>query len=78
MREYTYRNEHGELWKLQVSEDGAVLLGGDETDGEMMTVGFPTLGSTIFSWQEMAWLATVMTQLEARRMLAEKLDSREA
>ena len=68
MEEYTYRNEFGELWKLQVDKDGIIRLGGDETNGEMMTIGPPTTsGSVILSWSEMAWLSTVMTQLESRR-----------
>lgn len=75
MFEYTYVNEFGELWRLQVDECGTIRLGGDETDGEMMTIGpATTSGSVILSWSEMAWLSTVMAQLEARRMM-KKLDT---
>ncbi len=73
MEEYTYRNEHGELWKLQIDECGVISLGGDETGWIMWPIiSPPMVGNTFFSWSEMAWLATVMTQLESRRLIFDK------
>ena len=74
MSEHTYTNEFGEVWRLQVDEDGTIRLGGDETDGEMQAIGFPCVmydgGVMTLSWTEMAWLATVMAQLESRKKVA--------